>query len=346
MSSSATGSPSDQAAPGRTPLTVRRIVTGLPPNAFSFLMATGILGTAFVTVGLAPIGIVLFVIATGGLLVLLAALVARVLTATTALAADLRDPSRAFGFWTVVAAFDVVVALGHALGIGWIAWLAVAVAVPVWAALTYGMLPALVLRAYRRPSAKDVDGSWFLWVVATQSVSIIASLLSAGIVAFSFWGVGVVLYFLLAGLLTARFLGTRRGPGTVAPTAWVVMGATAISALAAARIVQSGELPVVAPFVLGAGLVLWAFGTWCVPFLIVLGVVRYLVRREPIRYETGLWSVVFPLGMYATATLALATALGSPLLSGIGTAVLWIAALAWIAVAGIGAATGIRRLRR
>jgi tellurite resistance protein TehA-like permease len=66
--------------------------------------------------------------------------------------------------------------------------------------------------------------------------------------------------------------------------------------------------------------------------VIVLTAWRY--RSPAVRvYEQTLWSMVFPLGMYAVATAAYGEAAGLPLLTPIAGAEIWLALTAWLAVA-------------
>ena len=94
------------------------------------------------------------------------------------------------------------------------------------------------------------------------------------------------------------------------------MGATAITVLAGAKILNlPAALPVVratAGFVEGFSYALWAFGTWWIPLLVVLGVWRHVRQHWPLTYEPTLWSVVFPLGMYSVATLTFGKAARLP----------------------------------
>jgi len=48
-------------------------------------------------------------------------------------------------------------------------------------------------------------------------------------------------------------------------------------------------------------------------------------------YEPGLWSVIFPLGMYAVAGIYLGRADQLPLVAAIGRAELWLALAAFLA---------------
>ena len=105
----------------------------------------------------------------------------------------------------------------------------------------------------------------------------------------------------------------------------------------------SPDLPVIAAtaaFVSGFTYVLWAFGMWWIPLLVVFGIWRHAVRHEPVRYESELWSIVFPLGMYAVASMHFGGVAELPILVGIGEAGTWIAGLAWLVVAAAMLASG------
>jgi tellurite resistance protein TehA-like permease len=115
------------------------------------------------------------------------------------------------------------------------------------------------------------------------------------------------------------------------------MGATAITVLAGARILGlSPVLPVVratTTVVEGFSFVLWAFGTWWIPLLVVLGLWRHLRRHWPLTYEPTLWSVVFPLGMYSVATWSFGKVAHLGFMAPISRFMLWVAVAAWLAVA-------------
>jgi tellurite resistance protein TehA-like permease len=82
----------------------------------------------------------------------------------------------------------------------------------------------------------------------------------------------------------------------------------------------------------GVSLVLWAFGTWSIPLLVLFGFWRHVWWRDRLTYRTELWAVVFPLGMYATACDEFGAVSGLDFMVAIGRIVFWIALCAWFAV--------------
>jgi tellurite resistance protein TehA-like permease len=315
----------------------------LPPGAFAFVMATGIVSTAFHLVGWAVVSLVLLWVAIAGLGVLGAGLVWRLVRHPDAAVADASEPGRAFGYFTIVAAINVVgvrlfpVAPVATIVLG-------AVSVPLWILLTYGVPASLILREHEGPVATRVNGSWFLWVVGTQSLATAAAAIGRELhtpafaaIAVALWGIGIVLYLMLATLVTLRLLTTRNDPASLGPSYWIYMGATAITVLAGSRIlVLPAELPIMAAtsaVVSGLTFVLWAFGVWWVPLLVIFGIWRHGIRRVPMRYESELWSIVFPLGMYSVASMHFGAETSLPLVVMLGEIGTWISGVAWVAVA-------------
>lgn len=122
-------------------------------------------------------------------------------------------------------------------------------------------------------------------------------------------------------------------PADLDPPYWVAMGACAITVLAGARILEMADAPMVAAtrgLIAGASVVFWAFATWLIPVLVAAGWWRHHTHRVPLRYEATLWSVVFPLGMYAVAGIYLGQANRLPVVGAIGSGELWFAFVAWV----------------
>jgi tellurite resistance protein TehA-like permease len=251
-------------------------------------------------------------------------------------------------YFTLVAGFDVLATrlamAGHSL---WTLGLGSAAAL-LWLILTYG-LPWLIVADAHRPVLGEINGTWLIWVVATQSISIIAAALapvapSVGFrealpdVAVCFWGIGVMLYLILIAIIFLRLLLVEVTPKEMGPAYWIAMGATAISVRAAAGILnlhgQAGANLVqeMRPFLIGLSVVLWAFGTWWIPLLVAFGIWRYLIRGYPRTFEPRLWSVVFPLGMYTVASYALGKAAGLDFMVSISQVWVFVGVVAWAVV--------------
>jgi tellurite resistance protein TehA-like permease len=143
---------------------------------------------------------------------------------------------------------------------------------------------------------------------------------------------------MVVALILLRWLTVPMTPATLGPPYWILMGATAISVLAGARdLALPARIPVVratAGFVEGFTFALWAFGTWWIPLLVILGLWRHVRRRYPLTYEPTLWSVVFPLGMYRVATLTFGKAAHLGFMEPLARFMLWVAVAAWALVAG------------
>ena len=244
-------------AAGEQPRSLSRTATAirdLHPGYFAFVMATGIISTGTFLLGPSWLSRALLAAALAGLVVLSAALVIRVALFRSSVAADIQAPDRVFGFFTIVAGIDVLgarlAAAGHPLVTAILASLAAA----VWLVLTYGVPASLLLTRNRDSVLGGVNGAWLLWVVGTQSLSVAASTLvpawpsQSGLLApaaAGLWSVGLVLYLLLVSLILLRWLTVPMTPETLGPPYWILMGATAITVLAGARILSlPAALPV------------------------------------------------------------------------------------------------------
>lgn len=323
---------------------LRRAVEGLTPGYFALVMATGIISVGMNLEGFDVISWVLLAITAGAFVVLLYLTAWRFVAYREATNNDFTDPRRGFGFFTFVAGTNV---LGVRLGmeghhgvtaallvLSGIAWLVLGYVVP-WTA---------VLGREERPVVATANGTWFIWVVASQSVAVAAATIEPvfetgrrelALLAVMSWSVGVFLYAAAGVFVSLRLMLYTFGPEELTPPYWVSMGALAITVLAGARIVEMADAPMVdatRALIAGLAVVFWAFATWLIPVLVAAGWWRHVVRRVPLRYEATLWSIVFPLGMYAVAGIYLGEADRLPIVGLIGSLELWVAFAAWAIV--------------
>src|SRR5690606_33150272 len=84
------------------------------------------------------------------------------------------------------------------------------------------------------------------------------------------------------------------------------------------------------PFIKTFTLFFWAFATWWMPLLVILGFWRHVLRRFPLAYDPQYWGMVFPLGMYTACTVQLSRALALPFLLAVPRVFVLFALAAWL----------------
>ncbi|MEO7587523.1 MAG: tellurite resistance/C4-dicarboxylate transporter family protein [Arachnia sp.] len=339
---------------------IRRIpalVEKLTPGYFALVMASGIVSLGLKLVGAELLSLAFFVVCAVAHVTLCALNVWRFVAFRHAMASDFHDPKRAFGFFTFVAGTNVLGARVAAAGWFEVAAGLLALSVVVWIVLGYVIPWSAVLGQQHRPVVALANGTWFIWVVASQSVAVLAATLEVwagegrqylAILAVLSWSVGVFLYAASGMIVTLRIMLYELVPAEFDPPYWVSMGAVAITVVAGARIVEMDSAPMVDAtrgLVAGASVVFWAFATWLIPVLVAVGVWRHFVHKVPLRYEPTLWSMIFPLGMYAVAGIYLGRADRLPVVEWIGSRWLWVAVVAWVIVALAMGRSIVRSLR-
>lgn len=314
----------------------------LNPGYFALVMATGIMSVGMDNQEVAWLSWILLALAVICWTVLVVLTVIRLIRFRSTMLEQLRDPSIAFGYFTFVAGTDVVGAALASRGYTGLAFTLLLVGGVAWLFLGYVVPWSAVLgRARNGPILKHANGTWFIWVVASQSVAVLAAALEPdmqylqrelAILAVLSWAVGVFLYAAAGVFVAARMMLYRLKPEDLTPPYFVAMGATAITVVAGARIVEMADTPMVEAtrgLAAGVSVVFWAFGTWLVPALIAAGIWRHVIHRIPLGYTAPLWSVVFPLGMYGVGSHYLGNADNLPVVRGIGDVEIWLAVAVW-----------------
>jgi tellurite resistance protein TehA-like permease len=218
-------------------------------------------------------------------------------------------------------------------------------ALALWFALIYLSFGVLTFLNTAR-DVNIVHGGWLIAIVGTESLVILGTVIAPplgqlGVAVFvllhMLWGVGLALYGIFITLFCQRIFFFEFEPDDITPLLWVVMGAAAISTNAGSTLILSDStlpfLQSMRPFIDGVTLIMWAWATWWIPLLVLFGIWKHGVCRVPLTYTPMLWSLVFPLGMYALASLRLSLASDFPPLHSISLAMVWVALAAWAATA-------------
>jgi tellurite resistance protein TehA-like permease len=304
----------------------------LAASSFAFVMATGIVSVAAHQQGVDGLDLALLALGAAAYAGLAIGQLARLATRPGAVRDELGSPGSAFGFLTAVAGLEV---LANALTQDG-APKAGAVLAGVGAALALGLGAAVartVLRASPAERTSDVSGSWLLSTVALESIAVAAADLAHPLgagwlrdVATVLWLAGLAVYVPTLALLGRRLARQGLDPGMLAGDHWIVMGALAIAALAAASLrsplgVRHGDFE----------LALWL--ACCPPLAGLIGVELWALRHVPgaLGYRAQRWATVFPLGMLSAAGHTTGVVAGWPALRHVATALFGIALAAWAA---------------
>jgi hypothetical protein len=139
-------------------------------------MATGIVSAALLQAGLPWLSGVLLGIAAAAFTILLARSGWRTAVFRAGRDAGLGRPDRAFASFALVAAGAVLASRLATAGAVGVAGALAAVTVAAWPILTW-LVPVRVARHPDRVAIADVNGTWYLWAVATESLAIVAAFL-------------------------------------------------------------------------------------------------------------------------------------------------------------------------
>lgn len=316
----------------------------LYPGYFALTMATGIIAIALDMLEMPVLSDMLYVITLTSWCALLILYTWRLLRFPKVVWAELTNPRTTFFFFSFVAATDISGILFHLHGLSFMALLCWICALLAWAALLHCSFSVLTLPHAGR-NVNIVHGGWLMCIVGTQSLVLhglnvmpqlgdYAAYMMVWI--YMLWGIGLILYGIFVTLFCYRIFFLEMTDDDYTPLMWVIMGAAAIGANASSALALSDPIMSVLvalhPIVDMVALVLWAWATWWIPLLVVIGYWKHFVRHIPLRYEPTQWSIVFPLGMYTVTSFRLALAAEFEPLHWVSHVMLWVALAVWCLV--------------
>ena len=317
-------------------------IESLHPGNFAMVMATGI-----ISIGLYYFKIQLLsnlfaataVIAWSVLLVLCSI---RLYKFSKAIMTDLTSPRMVFSYFTLVAATDIVGILAHDRGYISFAIVCWFIAFVAWCLLLYLAFSVLTFLSHEN-NVNIMHGGWLITIVGTQSLVLLGIKIAPSFGEYAhymflevhmLWGLGLCLYGIFVTLFCYRIFFLNLRPEHLSPLLWVVMGAAAISANAGTSLLEIENqvlfLETQKPFIDGITLMIWSWATWWIPLLFLFGVWKHGINRVPYSYEPSAWSMVFPLGMYAVASVRIGQVAEFPPMVWIAQIMIVFALLAWV----------------
>jgi C4-dicarboxylate transporter/malic acid transport protein len=202
---------------------------------------------------------------------------------------------------------------------------------------------------------QSANGGWFIPPVVMIIVPVVLAALAPRVQAadlglllaagYASWGMGLLLFVLVASLVYDRLVFHPLPAAPLAPSLWIGLGPIGVGGLALLRLAQVGA-PVwagAAPAIQMASLIgataLWGFGIWWLAAAAVL--LGAYLRRGPLPYGLGWWAFTFPLGAFTAVTIALARGWHAGALETLG-AILFLGLVAFWLVVAVGTLGAVR----
>lgn len=330
---------------------IKYMVAHLFPAYFALVMATGIVSIGVFVTGDFPLTQPLFYLNIFFYVILWVLLSMRIIFYFNYFKLDFSNHARGGGFLTIVAATHILgsqfLIIGNNPAVSralfYLGFL-------LWVVFMYAFFTLVAIKKGKPTLDQGLNGIWLLLVVATQSVSVLATQLAFFLpfpvevtlfMSLSIFLVGCFLYIIIITLIFYRLIFYELRAQEFAPPYWINMGAVAIITLAGSLLLTQKNnsllIDSIYPFLKGFTLLFWAMGTWWIPIMLIMGAWRHIVQKVPLTYHPQYWGMVFPLGMYTVCTHHLANVMQLGFLNAIPAVFIYAAVFAWfVALFGMG----------
>ncbi|MCU1762106.1 TDT family transporter [Pseudomonas sp. 14P_8.1_Bac3] len=340
----------------------REVIRQFTPNWFSATMGTGVLALALAQLPGAIPGVHAVAEALWLFNIFLFALFATLYAARWVLFFD--EARRIFGHSTVSMFFGTL-PMGLATiingflvfglprwGNGVIQLAEVLWWVDVAMSLACGVLIPFMMFTRQEHRIDQMTAVWLLPVVAAEVAASSGGLLAPYltdahgqlvmlVTSYVLWAFSVPVAFSILTILLLRLALHKLPDENMAASSWLALGPIGTGALGmlvlgadAPAIFAANGMPGVGDIAAGLGLVagvtLWGFGLWWM-LIAMLVTARHL--RAGIPFNLGWWGFTFPLGVYALATLKLASTLHLTFFSAFGCVLVALLTVMWLIVA-------------
>jgi C4-dicarboxylate transporter/malic acid transport protein len=218
-------------------------------------------------------------------------------------------------------------------------------------AIVCGVAVPFMMFTRQSHGLEKMTAVWLLPVVAAEVAAVSGGLLAPHladshqqltvlIASYALWACSVPLAMSILVILVLRMALHKLPPVGMAATSWLALGPIGTGALgllvlggAAPAVFAANGLADYGAAARGVGLIggvlMWGYGLWWMATA-VLVTLRYL--RQGLPFNIGWWGYTFPLGVYAVATLRLATILPIPAIALFGAAQVAALAVLWLIV--------------
>ena len=340
----------------------REVVRQFTPNWFAATMGTGVLALALAQLPVASAGLQAVAEVLWLFNILLFVLFTALYAARWLLFFD--EARRIFGHSTVSMFFGTI-----PMGLATIINGFLLFGVPRWGAgviqltevlwwldvamsLACGVLIPYMMFTRQEHSIDQMTAVWLLPVVAAEVAAASGGLLAPHladahsqlvvlVTSYVLWAFSLPVAFSILTILLLRMALHKLPHENMAASSWLALGPIGTGALGmlllgadAPVIFAANALPGIGEIAAGLGLVagitLWGFGLWWM-LIALLITARYL--RAGIPFNLGWWGFTFPLGVYALATLKLASSLDLTFFSVVGCVLVALLTLLWMIVA-------------